>query len=84
LRAFELLMLREIGLCCPTLDMQTLTLASLLEDANSYCLMPDGGLREASLDGDRASLRGAINGGVWTLLDDEAALFTPRCRCVRM
>ena len=42
LRAFELLLLREIGLL-PSLDLQTLTLAPLEPDAR-YSLVPEAGL----------------------------------------
>ena len=56
LRSFELLLLREIGLL-PVLDAQTLTLEPLDPDGR-YCLVPEGGLREAHAD-DRASLNGA-------------------------
>ncbi len=61
LRAFELMLLREIGLL-PVLDIQTLTLAPL-DAARGYSLQPDGGLIQAQ-DGDRASL----NGGQWQRL----------------
>lgn len=53
LRAFEVLLLRDIGLL-PALDLQTLTLAPL-DPSVPYCLVPEGGLREAHGD-DRASL----------------------------
>lgn len=56
LRAFELVLLREIGLL-PMLDAQTLTLEPLAP-RRRYCLVPEGGLREAH-DDDRASLDGA-------------------------
>lgn len=56
LRAFELLLLREIGLL-PTLDAQTLTLLALHPDER-YSLVPEGGLRQAG-EADRASLNGA-------------------------
>jgi recombinational DNA repair protein (RecF pathway) len=46
LRAFELLLLREIGLL-PTLDMQTGTLAPLVPDER-YSLRAEGGLVEAA------------------------------------
>ena len=69
LRAFELLLLREIGLL-PVLDMQTLTLAPL-EDATSYSLMPDGGLMQAP-SGERASLAGHQWRRLQMALDDEA------------
>jgi DNA repair protein RecO (recombination protein O) len=56
LRAFELLLLREIGLL-PLLDAQTMTLRALDPD-QPYALVPEGGLREAA-SADRASLSGA-------------------------
>ena len=56
LRAFELLLLREIGLL-PMLDAQTMTLAALKTDV-SYSLVFEGGLRQAS-DADRNSLPGS-------------------------
>ena len=56
LRAFELVLLREIGLL-PSLDLQTLTLAPLEPQAR-YSLVPEAGLLAAH-DGDgRASLSG--------------------------
>lgn len=61
LRAFELLLLREIGLL-PLLDAQTMTLLAL-HPATRYSLVPEGGLRQAS-EADRASLHGAQ----WTTL----------------
>jgi DNA repair protein RecO (recombination protein O) len=45
LRAFELLLLRGVGLL-PALDAQTLTLAPL-DPATRYTLVPEAGLREA-------------------------------------
>lgn len=56
LRAFELLLLREIGLL-PVLDAQTMTLGELETDTR-YSLVPEGGLRQTG-HGDRASLSGA-------------------------
>ena len=56
LRAFELLLLREIGLL-PLLDAQTMTLLDL-ESRHRYSLVPEGGLRQTS-ELDRASLSGA-------------------------
>ncbi len=56
LRAFELLMLRELGLL-PMLDIQTLSLAGLDLEAR-YSLVPEGGLRQTSA-ADRVSLAGA-------------------------
>ena len=46
LRAFELLLLREIGLL-PALDAQTLTLA-VLNPNTLYSLVAEGGLRQAA------------------------------------
>ena len=56
LRAFELLLLREIGLL-PLLDCQTMTLLALEPQAR-YSLVPEGGLRHTNAT-DRASLSGA-------------------------
>ncbi len=72
LRAFELLLLREIGLL-PLLDAQTMTLMAL-HPQERYSLVPEGGLRQASA-ADRASLSGAQ----WTALQqvlDERVPFT--------
>ena len=69
LRAFELLLLREIGFL-PSLDMQTATLAPLGADAR-YSLRPEAGLVEArDADG-----RGSLAGAQW--LDIQAALDDP-------
>jgi DNA repair protein RecO (recombination protein O) len=62
LRAFELVLLREIGLL-PSLDLQTLTLAPLDPQAR-YSLVPEAGLLAAHPDDGRASLSGAQ----WTAL----------------
>ena len=59
LRAFELLLLREIGLL-PALDAQTMTLAPL-QPLGRYSLVPEGGLVGASPGDGRASL----SGGQW-------------------
>jgi DNA repair protein RecO (recombination protein O) len=79
LRAFELLLLREIGLL-PVLDAQTLTFEPLAP-AGRYCLVPEGGLREGHED-DRSSLSGTQ----WTSLQaalNGAAAFTAVLRaCV--
>ena len=61
LRAFELLLLREIGLL-PALDAQTMTLAALIPEAR-YSLVAEGGLRQVA-PSDRASLSGTQ----WLLL----------------
>ena len=54
LRAFELLLLCEIGLL-PLLDAQTMTLGGLEPDAR-YSLVPEGGLRQTAAT-DRANKR---------------------------
>ena len=69
LRAFELLLLREIGFL-PHLDTQTMTLATLGQDAR-YSLVPEGGLRQANA-GDRASLTGAQWGALQKSLAEDA------------
>ena len=66
LRAFELMLLREIGFL-PTLQFQTASLAGLLTDAN-YVLVPEGGLRAAHAE-DRSSLTGAQWLSLQTALD---------------
>lgn len=72
LRAFELRLLRDIGLL-PVLDMETATLRSLQADTR-YVLVPEAGLRQAH-DDDRVSLPGAQ----WQALQralSEQALFS--------
>ena len=61
LRAFELLLLREVGLL-PALDAQTLTLAPLDADAR-YTLVPEAGLRQAIDD------EAALSGAEWQALE---------------
>ena len=70
LRAFELLLLREIGLL-PTLDLQTATLAPLA-DAQRYTLKPEGGLVEVSDAEGRTSLGGAQWRALQAALDGPA------------
>jgi DNA repair protein RecO (recombination protein O) len=70
LRAFELLLLREIGLL-PTLDLQTATLAPL-EPGAAYSLRPEGGLLEAQDADGRGSLTGAQWQALQGALDDPA------------
>ncbi|MBC7603574.1 MAG: DNA repair protein RecO [Ramlibacter sp.] len=70
LRAFELLLLREIGLL-PALDQQTSTLAPLGMQAR-YSLVPEAGLVESRVDDTRASLNGAQWLSLQRALDDEA------------
>ncbi len=77
LRAFELLLLREIGLL-PTLDLQTLTLGAL-QLQGRYCLVVEGGLREAG-EQDRASLTGAQWLQLQQALDSKDAVFTETLR----
>ena len=69
LRAFELLLLREIGLL-PTLDLQTGTLSPLEPDA-LYALRPEAGLVEAGPEA-RAALGGAQWSALQAALDDPA------------
>lgn len=69
LRAFELLLLREIGLL-PSLQAQTLTLEALDADTR-YSLVPEAGLRQAEPAG-AAALRGAEWLALQHALDDRA------------
>jgi DNA repair protein RecO (recombination protein O) len=70
LRAFELLLLREVGFL-PTLDLQTATLAPLGDDQR-YSLRPEGGLVEAHDADGRGSLTGAQWREIQAALDDPA------------
>lgn len=70
LRAFELLLLREIGLL-PVLDMQTLTLAPL-EPEGRYSLVPEAGLVASREQDGRASLGGSHWQALQRALDDPA------------
>jgi DNA repair protein RecO (recombination protein O) len=70
LRAFELLLLREIGLL-PLLDVQTMTLLGLEPDTR-YSLVPEGGLRQTNA-ADQASL----SGGQWLMLQQSLAQRVP-------
>jgi DNA repair protein RecO (recombination protein O) len=70
LRAFELLLLREVGFL-PSLDMQTATLAPLGTEQR-YALRPEGGLVEAHDADERGSLTGAQWREVQAALDDPA------------
>ena len=69
LRAFELRLLRDIGLL-PALDVQTGTLSDLDPQAQ-YVLLAEAGLREAH-DDDRASLSGERWLAIQQALDGEA------------
>jgi DNA repair protein RecO (recombination protein O) len=79
LRAFELLLLREIGLL-PMLDAQTTTLQGLQAGAR-YALVPEGGLVLAGAEQDRASLAGGQWQELQRALDDDAP-FTATLRAV--
>jgi len=70
LRAFELLLLREIGLL-PSFEMQTATLAPLAPERR-YALRAEGGLLEAADADARASLTGAQWHALQAALDDAA------------
>jgi DNA repair protein RecO (recombination protein O) len=70
LRAFELLLLREIGLL-PVLDLQTLTLAPLGAHQR-YSLVPEGGLVQVPEDDARATLAGVQWEALQRALYDEA------------
>lgn len=80
LRAFELLLLREVGLL-PALDAETLTLAPLAADAR-YTLVSEAGLRQAE-DRAPAALAGADWRALQVALDDRTP-FTATLRCVAM
>ncbi len=69
LRAFELMLLREIGFL-PTLKSQTANLADLQYD-KAYVLVPEGGLRVSHSE-DRSSLTGQQWLLLQTALDSEA------------
>ena len=71
LRAFELMLLREIGFL-PSLKSQTASLADLQAET-AYVLIPEGGLRAAHAE-DRSSLTGAQWLSLQAALDSEAPL----------
>lgn len=70
LRAFELLLLREIGFL-PLLDAQTMTLREL-EPEQRYTLVPEGGLRQTP-----ASNRASLSGAQWQALQTSLAPNVP-------
>jgi DNA repair protein RecO (recombination protein O) len=70
LRAFELLLLREIGLL-PVLDLQTLTIAPLAAQ-DRYSLVAEGGIVQAAPGDGRASLQGSQWLALQRALDDAA------------
>lgn len=71
LRAFELLLLREVGVL-PQLDVQTATLAPL-DAAQAYVLVPESGLRERHADDGV----GALAASEWTALQAALDADTP-------
>ncbi len=77
LRAFELLLLREVGLL-PMLDAQTMTLGQL-QPQGRYCLVFEGGLRQAD-EHDRSSLSGAQWSQLQRALDGGESVFTDTLR----
>ena len=66
LRAFELLLLRNVGLL-PQLDQQTLTLAPLVGD-DRYRLVPEGGLLCVTAQKEREANSGSLSGAEWASL----------------
>ncbi len=74
LRAFELVLLREVGLL-PALDRQTLTLVPLEPEAR-YSLLPEAGLREAAPEDEPAALTGAGWLALHAALGDRAPFAT--------
>lgn len=78
LRAFELLVLREVGLL-PALDAQTATLAALAPQVR-YALVPEAGLREAAEE--EAAMEGANWQALQLALDDRAPFAATLRVCV--
>lgn len=74
LRAFELLLLRELGVL-PTLDRQTLTLAPLQADQR-YALLPEAGLCLLTDGDDRPALVGQEWLRLQVALDDPAPVLS--------
>lgn len=71
LRAFEIVLLREVGVL-PALDMQTLTLQSV-EDTQAYRLLPEGGLMSAPVDRtDGEVVATPVLGHHWRLIEKAA------------
>ncbi len=70
LRAFELILLREIGLL-PSLDMQTMSLAPVQAE-DRYALVPEGGLVATGDEEGRASLDGSQWAALQRAMDDPA------------
>ncbi len=77
LRAFELLLLRDVGLL-PELNVQTLTLHPI-DPLHAYVLVPEGGLREHNAQ-DRAGLLG----GIWLQLHESMQSDSPMVTTLRV
>ena len=77
LRAFELLLLRDIGLL-PNLDLQTLTLAPL-EANTAYSLVAEGGLRSLAMHE-----RHGIDASVWQALHSSLEDASPMAATLRV
>jgi DNA repair protein RecO (recombination protein O) len=77
LRAFELLLLRDIGFL-PEFNAQTLTLEALQNEA-LYVLVAEGGLRTHN-----AQDRTGLAGGVWLQLHDSLSTATPFTTTLRL
>jgi len=80
LRAFELLLLKEVGFL-PALDLQTLTLEPLQLNVR-YRLVPEAGLREAATD-EATALTGADWQALQAVLDSQTS-FAATLRAVAM
>ena len=79
LRAFELRLLRDIGLL-PLLDLETATLAPLQAGVR-YVLVPEAGLRQAHAD-DRSSLPGEQWQALQQALSHEAVFSDTLRACI--
>ncbi|MDI9330215.1 MAG: DNA repair protein RecO [Alphaproteobacteria bacterium] len=83
LRAFELLLLRDVGFL-PSLSAQTLSLQPLTQDA-AYDLVPEGGLRKPSPDdGSDEGRRPRLLGRHWLALQDTLDADHPFADLVRL
>ncbi len=74
LRAFELVLLREVGLL-PQLDVQTLTLVPVLPEGR-YCLVPEAGVVLAREGDAKASLSGSQWQAVQLALEQPSPFLT--------
>ncbi len=82
LRAFELLLLREIGLL-PSLDVQTMTLSPLQPDA-IYALVPEGGLRQCQPDDTAKGIAGSDWLALHAALGEPAPFAAAASACARL